>query len=179
MSKQSMIKQLSSLMVSGLLVFVVVCFSLLVVSAGVVSLGYLLSYFSTTLFHGETMGIFHYVLVVLAIGCTAGLGIPILLLARNIQRSTENFSLLQFDGDNEEDDEYDMDDINSIAHIINNKYQTLTYFGVDKSELLDFVVKNRLSGIDRIVPVGQALDIGIIWDGYDIVRSLSRIIDVK
>ena len=75
--------------------------------------------------------------------------------------------------------EYDTDDINSIAHIINNKYQTLTYFGVDKLELLDFVVKNRLSGIDRIVPVGQALDIGVIWDGYDIVRSLSRIIDLK
>ena len=75
--------------------------------------------------------------------------------------------------------EYDTDDINGMAHIINNKYQTLTYFGVNKSELLDFVVKNRLSGIDRIVPVGKALDMDVIWDGYDIVRSLSRIIDVK
>ena len=75
--------------------------------------------------------------------------------------------------------EYDTDDINSIVHIINTKYQTLTYFGVEKSELLGFVVKNRLSGIDRIVPVGQALDIDVIWDGYDLVRSLSRIIDVR
>ena len=75
--------------------------------------------------------------------------------------------------------EYDTDDINSIAHIINNKYQTLTYFGVDKSELLGFVVKNRLLGIDRIVPIGKALDMDIIWDGYDIIRSLSRVIEVK
>jgi len=75
--------------------------------------------------------------------------------------------------------EYDTDDINSITHIINNKYQTLTYFGVDKSELLGFVVKNRLLGIDRIVPIGKALDMDIIWDGYDIIRSLSRIIEVK
>ena len=75
--------------------------------------------------------------------------------------------------------EYDTENINGVAHIINIKYQTLTYFGVDKSELLDFVVKNRLSGIDRIVPVGKALDMNVIWDGYDIVRSLSRIIDVK
>jgi len=75
--------------------------------------------------------------------------------------------------------EYDTYDINSIAHIINTKYQTLTYFGLDKAHLLDFVIKNRLSGIDRIVPVGKALDIDVIWDGYDIVRSLSRIIDVK
>ena len=75
--------------------------------------------------------------------------------------------------------EYDTDDINSIAHIINSKYQTMTYFGADRLQLLDFVVKNRLSGIDRIVPIGNALDIGVIWDGYDIVRSLSRIIDMK
>jgi hypothetical protein len=75
--------------------------------------------------------------------------------------------------------EYNAQDMNSIAHIVNTKYQTLTYFGVNKSELLGFVVKNRLSGIDRIVPIGSALDIGVIWDGYDIVRSLSRIIDIK
>ena len=75
--------------------------------------------------------------------------------------------------------EYLTDDINNLAHVINSKYQTLTYFGIDKSELLGFVVKNRLPGIDRIVPVGKALDMDVIWDGYDIVRSLSRIIEVK
>ena len=75
--------------------------------------------------------------------------------------------------------EYDTNDINSISHIINAKYQTLTYFGINKSELLNFVVNNRFSGIDRIVPIGKALDMDIIWDGYDIVRTLSRIIEVK
>lgn len=74
--------------------------------------------------------------------------------------------------------EYDTDNIDRIAHIVNAKYQTLTYFGIDKARLLDFVVTNRLPGIDRIVPIGTALDIGVIWDGYDIVRSLSRIVDV-
>jgi len=75
--------------------------------------------------------------------------------------------------------EYNAKELDSIAHIVNTKYQTLTYFGVEKARLRDFVVKNRLSGIDRIVPVGSALDIGVIWDGYDIVRSLSRIIELK
>jgi len=74
--------------------------------------------------------------------------------------------------------EYNTQDINNIAHIVNPKYQTLTYYGLDKNQLLEFVIKNRLSGIDRIVPIGSALDIGVIWDGYDIVRSLSRIIDI-
>ena len=75
--------------------------------------------------------------------------------------------------------EYDASGISNIAHIINPKYQTLTYFGVERLRLLDFVVENRLTGIDRIVPVGRSLDIDVIWDGFDIVGSLSRIIDVK
>lgn len=74
--------------------------------------------------------------------------------------------------------EYCTQDLNSVSHIINAKFQTLTYFGLDKMQLIDFVIGNRLSGIDRIVPIGSALDIGVIWDGYDIVRTLSRIIDL-
>lgn len=75
--------------------------------------------------------------------------------------------------------EYHTEELVDIAYIVNSKYQTLTYYGVEKTELLDFVVANRLSGIDRIVAVGAALDIGVIWDGYDIVRSLSRVIDFQ
>ena len=71
------------------------------------------------------------------------------------------------------------DDINEIACIVNNKYQTLTYFGINKMALKDFVLENSLLGIDRIVPIGQAMDMGVIWDGYDLVRSLSRVIEVK
>ena len=75
--------------------------------------------------------------------------------------------------------EYETEDLRGLSHIVNNSFQTLTYFGTDRKYLLDFVVDNGLSGIDRIVPVGQALDIGVIWDGYDIVKNLSRIIDLQ
>lgn len=75
--------------------------------------------------------------------------------------------------------EYDAVDIDEVANIVNSKYQTLTYFGVDKLKLRDFVLKNHLLGIDRIVPIGRALDINVIWDGYDILKTLTRIIDVN
>ena len=75
--------------------------------------------------------------------------------------------------------EYATPALADVAHIVNTKYQTMTYFGLDRAACLDFVVGQRLSGIDRIVPIGSALDIGVIWDGYDIVRSLSRIIEFK
>ncbi len=69
--------------------------------------------------------------------------------------------------------------LDEITHIINEKYQTLTYYGIENDELGAFVLNNRLFGIDRIVPIGSAMDISVIWDGYDLVRTLSRICDVK
>ena len=36
-----------------------------------------------------------------------------------------------------------------------------------------------MNGIDRIVPIGQALDINFHWDGYDINKVLTRIIELK
>jgi len=75
--------------------------------------------------------------------------------------------------------EYETDNINELAPFVTDKWQTITYYGVDKNILRDFVTQNSLRGIDRIVPVGSALDIGVIWDGHDIVRSLSRIMGVS
>ena len=75
--------------------------------------------------------------------------------------------------------EYNTEDLHSLTRVINPKYQTLTYFGMNKAELLRLVVDNHLLGIDRIVPIGKALNIGMIWDGYDIIKTLSRIIEVS
>jgi hypothetical protein len=75
--------------------------------------------------------------------------------------------------------EYNASALDEMAHIVNNKYQTLSYFGVEKETLRDFVINNRLNGIDRMVPLGEALNISSIWDGHDVLQTLTRIIDVK
>jgi hypothetical protein len=75
--------------------------------------------------------------------------------------------------------EYSTNDLNDIKKIIDIKIQTLTYFGVNKNELFDIVYKADNIGIDRIVPIGSALEMGIIWDGYDMIYSLTKIIDLK
>ena len=41
---------------------------------------------------------------------------------------------------------------------------------------MEIILKNGIRGVDRIVPIGNALEIGTIWDGYDIITSLTRII---
>lgn len=68
--------------------------------------------------------------------------------------------------------------LDDVAPIVTTKFQTITYFGVDRATLASFVTTHRIPGVDRIVPVGSALDIGILWDGFDLVRTLSRVCDV-
>ena len=39
--------------------------------------------------------------------------------------------------------------------------------------------KNCLKGIDRIVPIGQALSIEFNWDGYELFNSMTRTISLR
>ena len=64
--------------------------------------------------------------------------------------------------------------LEDLAPFVTEKYQTVTTFGLEPEQIRRFVTENRLRGIDRICPVGKAMDIGIFWDGYDLVRTLSR-----
>lgn len=74
--------------------------------------------------------------------------------------------------------EYGLDDISALAPFVTEKFQTVTYFGIDPEKVRKFVINNHLRGIDRIVPVGKAMDIGIMWDGFDLARVLSRYVDL-
>ena len=75
--------------------------------------------------------------------------------------------------------EYECSSLNKIKNFINKDFQTLTYFGLSKNSLVKFVLQNNLKGIDRIVPIGQALDINLNWDGYDLNKTLTRVVDIK
>lgn len=74
--------------------------------------------------------------------------------------------------------EYDSKSLDEINKIINRKYQTLSYYGIDKKKLEKFIIDNKPSGIDRIVPIGKTTDFSLTWDGYDLIRSLSRKIEI-
>lgn len=69
--------------------------------------------------------------------------------------------------------------LDDVAPIVNNKFQTLAYYGFASHELQRFVEVNRLKGIDRIVPIGRTLDFSLVWDGYDLISMLSRIVQIN
>lgn len=73
--------------------------------------------------------------------------------------------------------ELELEKIYDFSSYINEKFQTLTYFGFEREVLETFLEGAR--GIDRVVPIGDALDMSYLWDGFNMFHSLSRIVDIK
>lgn len=74
--------------------------------------------------------------------------------------------------------EIDLPDIAGIAGHLRDNEQTLTIFGLSSSDLVDELIRAGGHAVDRIVPIGRALDIGPYWDGKDLIATLSRRIEI-
>lgn len=74
--------------------------------------------------------------------------------------------------------EKDIHDLKEIAPVCDIKCQTITYFGVAEGDFRRFLEEVRPIGIDRIVPMGKSMDFSLIWDGYDLIRQMSRRVTV-
>lgn len=73
--------------------------------------------------------------------------------------------------------EYDCQDIMEIKNICNDRHcQTIGYIG-DK-DIFKPLVLSGIKGVDRIVPIGKTMDFDLIWDGYDLVSMMTRIIAI-
>jgi len=75
--------------------------------------------------------------------------------------------------------ECNIQNLRNINYVTNRSLQTFTYFGFSKKFIKYFFKVNNFNGIDRAVPFGQALNINLIWDGYDLTRMLSREIEIR
>jgi len=74
--------------------------------------------------------------------------------------------------------EHDLDDLSSILPACGERMQTLTYYGLSESEIVEFIKKHKPKGIDRAVPMGKSMDFSLVWDGYDLIYELSRKISI-
>ena len=70
--------------------------------------------------------------------------------------------------------EINLKNLNNLRKFTSEKLQTITYYGIDFKIIKNFILKNRIKGIDRIVPIGRAFDLTPEWDGIDIISTLSR-----
>jgi len=74
--------------------------------------------------------------------------------------------------------EYKATSLFELSKIIDRKYQTLSYYGIGKDDLIQFITQVKPNGIDRIVPIGKTTDFSLTWDGFNLIESLSRRIDI-
>ena len=72
--------------------------------------------------------------------------------------------------------EINLKNLNYLRKFTSEKLQTITYYGIDFKIIKNFILRNRIKGIDRIVPIGRAFDLTPEWDGIDIISTLSRTI---
>jgi len=72
----------------------------------------------------------------------------------------------------------DIDSIEELLKFSTKKEQTLSLAGIKKEELVKAIKNVKPKGFDRYVNVGNAMNFSEVWDGFDLLSSLSRIIDV-
>ncbi len=66
-----------------------------------------------------------------------------------------------------------------LVEFVRRSDQTLTHFGFDSADLRQLARGLNGRGIDRIVPVGDALGFDRIWDGYDLLAAMTRLVKIE
>tara|TARA_B110000879_G_scaffold158610_1_gene204801 strand:+ start:186 stop:1418 length:1233 start_codon:yes stop_codon:yes gene_type:complete len=70
-------------------------------------------------------------------------------------------------------------ELEDLARHIKSEDQTLSVYGFSAGEIGELLASLCNRGLDRVVPIGQALEFGNIWDGIDLLDSMSRKIDIS
>ena len=68
-----------------------------------------------------------------------------------------------------------IENISQLAGFISKKIQTVGYFGLEENDLQLLSQMAAGKGIDRIVPIGQALAFNNYWDGYHLLNQLTHL----
>ncbi|MBR7831786.1 gamma-glutamyl phosphate reductase [Actinospica durhamensis] len=70
-------------------------------------------------------------------------------------------------------------DLDALAPLITRRHQTIGHFGFERDTLLAFARRLAGRGVDRLVPVGEALAFERVWDGYDLLYECSKAVTVR
>jgi Acyl-CoA reductase (LuxC) len=72
-----------------------------------------------------------------------------------------------------------IDALADLVPLIQRDWQTIASLGVPAEDWRAMLASNRPHGLDRIVPFGQALAFGNVWDGVNLLTTLTRIISIE
>lgn len=66
-----------------------------------------------------------------------------------------------------------------VADAIDERVQTVSCFGIDWRDKRELAETLGRLGVDRVVPVGEALQFEPIWDGYDLIGDFLSFVTVR
>lgn len=68
--------------------------------------------------------------------------------------------------------------LSDLTPLLDQRSQTISSFGITESVWADWV-QTEAPQIDRIVPLGQALEFDTIWDGHDLLRDFTKLVAIR
>lgn len=71
-----------------------------------------------------------------------------------------------------------LEDLMDLVPFIRRKDQTLGHAGFTPIVLQELVRALNGRGLDRLVPIGDALKFQPVWDGYDLLQELTRLVQL-
>ena len=75
--------------------------------------------------------------------------------------------------------ETERETIQQISEILTERDQTLAYYGFEREELKELALSFPARAVDRIVPIGSALDFNTVWDGSNLLQVFTREVDLQ
>ena len=66
----------------------------------------------------------------------------------------------------------------ALAPFVERRHQTLATYGFERRELTAFAAAVGGRGIDRMAPIGAALDFHHVWDGYNLLLEFTRAVHI-
>ena len=74
--------------------------------------------------------------------------------------------------------EFTANSLEGIIPIMGKNCQTIAVLGIDKNDVVDFVARSGVRGIDRVVDIGDTMGLEFTWDGYRMIENMSRVVYV-
>lgn len=68
--------------------------------------------------------------------------------------------------------------LDALLPVAGERCQTVVSYGVSRAAYEEFFAKYGPGGIDRVVPLGQSAEFSLRWDGYDLIRAMSRCVSL-
>lgn len=75
--------------------------------------------------------------------------------------------------------EFAIEQLDDMVKLIDPTLQTITYFGLAREDLSEWLKNCMPGGVHRVVPFGHALDFEIHWDGVSLVDAFTRIVSIS